>query len=207
MDFPGRIFITGTDTSVGKTVVSAILTAGLQAAYWKPVQSGLEEDTDTTLVQRHTGLPGSHFFPEAYRLTRPLSPHLSSRMDGVHIRLDGIMLPDYKQKHLVIEGAGGVMVPLNDKHLMIDLIRNLESSVILVTRSGLGTINHTLLTLEKLQRMSIPVFGVVMNGKKNPGNKQAIEKYGNATVIAEIEPFDHQSPAQNKHLFGQLFNT
>lgn len=189
MDLPSRFFVTGTDTGVGKTVVSAILAAGRKAAYWKPVQSGLEEPTDTGWVRRVTGLPDHLFIPETYRLNRPLSPHVSAALDGVTISLAAFELPDPDTfPRLVVEGAGGVMVPLNGTHLMTDLMRHLNLPVLLVARSGLGTINHTLLSLEKLVRSGLDVFGVVLNGPKNQLNKQAIETYGRIRVLAEVEP-------------------
>ncbi|MBM3131857.1 MAG: dethiobiotin synthase [Chloroflexi bacterium] len=167
IEFPRRLFITGTDTGIGKTVVSAILMAGLDGTYWKPVQSGTEEGSDTEWVRRATGLPMSHFLPETYGLKRPLSPHASAAMEGVRIELDAFRVPETKG-HLIVEGAGGIMVPLNDRHLMVDLMKRLGFPVLLVARRTLGTINHGLLSLEQLRRHGIEVFGVVMNG---PGDQ------------------------------------
>lgn len=187
--FPPAFMVTGTDTDVGKTVVSALLTLGLRAAYWKPVQSGLEPYTDTQRVQQLTGLDGSHFLPERFRLRSPLSPHESARRDGVEIWLEDFVLPtNHGKPHLIVEGAGGVLVPLNERDLLVDLIRYLHLPVVLVARSTLGTINHTLLSLEALRSRHIPIFGVILNGPKNPDNRQAIEDYGQVRVLAEIEP-------------------
>lgn len=186
--FPPRMFITGTDTGIGKTVISAILMAGLRGIYWKPIQSGLDEMTDTEWVRDKTGLTGNHFYPETYRFRLPLSPHASAAHDGVKIDLKLFTMPEIgESKHLVIEGAGGVMVPLNERHLMTDLIKKLNSPVLLVSPSSLGTINHTLLSLEQLRREGLEVVGVVMNGPKNSINRKAVEHYGRINVLAEIE--------------------
>ncbi len=188
-EWPRNLFITGTDTAVGKTLVSAVLLSGWGADYWKPVQSGLEETTDTEWLRRETGLPGDHFHPETYRLTRPLSPHAAAELDNVRIRLDRFRLPTVPPgRRLIVEGAGGILAPLNETHFMIDLMKQLALPILLVARSTLGTINHTLLSLEHLRRHGLEVLGVVMNGPKNTINKKAIESYGRTTVLAEIEP-------------------
>jgi dethiobiotin synthetase len=202
MKLPDAFFVTGTDTNVGKTVVSAILTAGLRAHYWKPVQSGVIEGTDSNCVAGLTGLPASHFLPETYMLKEPLSPHEAARIDGVSISLTNFKLPERKLRPLVVEGAGGVMVPLNDQHLMLDLIKHLALPVVLVARSSLGTINHTLLSLHVLRARSIPVLGVVMNGDRNPANRRAIELYGQTRVLAEIP----RLPILNQQSIAQSFS-
>ena len=144
--------------------------AGLDGFYWKPIQSGLDEITDTEWVREHTGLPDDHFFSETYRLTLPLSPHASALHDGVRIDLDYFHVPEIPALgHLIIEGAGGVMAPLNETHLMTALIKRLGAPVLLIARSSLGTINHTLLSLEQLRREGIDVMGVVINGPEEPG--------------------------------------
>jgi len=205
--FPHRIFITGTDTGVGKTVVSAILTAGLDGFYWKPIQSGLDEITDTEWVRENTGLPDDHFFSETYRFALPLSPHASARHDGTRIDLEAFKAPEIpKSGNLIIEGAGGLMVPLNETHLMTDLIKRLEAQVLLVARSSLGTINHTLLSLEQLRRQGIDVIGVVINGPINRENREAIEHYGRIRVLAEIEPIEYIDPQNLKILFLHHFS-
>jgi dethiobiotin synthetase len=186
LKFPNRILITGTDTDVGKTVVSAILMAGLNAVYWKPVQSGLDEITDTQWMKDKTGLPDTHFCPETYRLKLPLSPHAAAAHDGIKIDLDAFKIPETSDT-LIIEGAGGIMVPLNEHYFMKDLMKTIDAPIILVSRSSLGTINHTLLSLEYLKAQGLKVMGVVMNGQINSGNKDAIEHYGNIKVLAQIE--------------------
>lgn len=190
MGLPEQIFVSGTDTGIGKTLVSAALTLGMGGVYWKPVQSGLKGETDTQYVRRVTGLSDEHIRPEAYRLEEPLSPHAAAEIDGVRIEMDRLGLPDGEGGPLVVEGAGGLLVPLNGQHMIIDLAARLELPVLLVARSELGTLNHTFLSLEVLRRRKIPVAGVVMNGPENPGNRRAIESYGKVEVLAEIEPLE-----------------
>jgi dethiobiotin synthetase len=206
--FPKCLFIAGTDTGVGKTVVSAMLTAGLKGFYWKPVQSGLNEMTDTSWVMEKTGLAKENFIPETYRLTLPLSPHAAALMDGVRIDPDSFHMPEISQSaNLIIEGAGGVMVPLNEEYLMTDLMKKLAAPILLVTRSSLGTINHTLLTLEKLRRERLEVLGVIINGPRNRSNRDAIEHYGCVRVLAEIDPIPDINSQSLIDLFDFYFNT
>ncbi len=205
--FPPAFFVSGTDTHVGKTVVSALLTLGLGAAYWKPIQSGLADGGDRLTVQQLTGLDQSHFLPERYRLTQPLSPHAAAALDGVEIQLTDFCLPqDHHKPHLVVEGAGGLLVPLNGQHYVLDLIRWLDLPVLLVCRSTLGTINHTLLSLQALRQAQVPILGVVLNGPRNPGNRQAIETYGQVPVLAEVEPLTELTPSSLQAAFQQSFS-
>ncbi|MGD9160490.1 MAG: dethiobiotin synthase [Desulfobacteraceae bacterium] len=206
MIFPASLFITGTDTGIGKSLVSAMLLAGLKGKYWKPVQSGLEEITDTEWVKEKTGLDGTHFFPETYRLKQPLSPHASAEADGVRIELDNFKVPQTGDgETLIIEGAGGILVPLNEKELMIDLIKKFNTPALIVARSGLGTINHTLLSIYQLRSEGIDIFGVVMNGPRNSSNRNAIEHFGNAKVIAEIEEITDINPESLINSFRKYF--
>ncbi|MEX2456265.1 MAG: ATP-dependent dethiobiotin synthetase BioD, partial [Balneolaceae bacterium] len=115
MKFPNELFISGTDTDIGKTVISSMLVAGLNAGYWKPIQAGRDPITDREFVEKVTDLPESHFYKEAYDLTEPMSPHAAAKIDGVEIKLDEFNLPNYSQKHLIVEGAGGLIVPLNER--------------------------------------------------------------------------------------------
>ncbi|MCD6586446.1 MAG: dethiobiotin synthase [Desulfobacteraceae bacterium] len=187
-EFPERFFITGTDTDIGKTVVSAILMAGLNAAYWKPIQSGQDGMTDTDWMRSVTGFSDESFIPETYLLSQPLSPHASAEYDRRRIELSAFNLPDNeKYPRLIVEGAGGVMVPLNKNQLMIDLMKYLDLPVLLVARSAIGTINHTLLSIDVLRRKGLEVLGVVMNGLKNQINKEAIESFGRVHVIAQVD--------------------
>lgn len=183
-------------------MVSAALCLGLDAAYWKPVQSGVEPETDTECVRRLTGLSTEHFFGETYKLSEPMSPHASAAIDGVTIDLDRFQLPSVSQSHLIVEGAGGLLVPLNDKHLMIDLIEQLALPVVVVARSGLGTLNHTLLTVGQLRERGLHVVGVVMNGEPHASNRAAIEHYGQVRVIAEIPPLGELTKASINTAFS-----
>jgi dethiobiotin synthetase/malonyl-CoA O-methyltransferase len=184
-----RLFVTGTDTNVGKTVVSAWLSYHLKTDYWKPIQTGCEEDLDSQTIAKLANLQKSQIHPEAYRLKAPLSPHAAASLENISISLNRISLPQTK-KPLIIEGAGGILVPLNESDLIIDLIHQLQTPVIIVARSRLGTINHTCLTLEALRNRNITVLGVILNGPLNPSNKTAIEKYGKIKVLAELETFN-----------------
>lgn len=205
MILPEKFFITGTDTGIGKTFVSAVITAGRKGYYWKPIQSGLDDTTDTEWVKSVTGLPDSHFLKEAYRLNSPLSPHISAELDGISIDLDMINLPDNKE-FLVIEGAGGVMVPLNADFFMLDLMRKFCMPVLVVARSGLGTINHTLLTLNMLKRSGLEIIGVVMNGHINNKNRETIERMGQVRVVAEIEPVSVINRSVLIEIYERYFN-
>lgn len=204
-EWPKNIFVSGTDTGIGKTVVSAILTAGLEASYWKPVQAGLEEETDTEFIRRVTDLPKSRIIPEKWRLNTPMSPHAAAEIDQVTIQLDDFELPDVKSDHLVVEGAGGLLVPLNDKHMIIDLIEYLDIPVLLVARSKLGTLNHTFLSLEALRNRGIPIVGVVLNGPRHESNRRAIEQFGEVKILAELEFIDDLNSETVKKIFQDRF--
>jgi malonyl-CoA O-methyltransferase len=199
------VFVTGTDTGVGKTVVSACLVRAWQASYWKPVQSGTEDgDDDTATVIRLAGLTPDRHAPPAYALRAPLSPHAAAALENIAIDFEQLTAPPTLPAPLVVEGAGGVMVPLDDRLMMIDLMAQLALPVVLVARSGLGTINHTLLTLLALRFRGIAIAGVVLNGLPNPGNRAAIEFYGAARVIAELPPVDPLDPAAVARLAALL---
>lgn len=199
---PRRLFVTGTNTEIGKSLVSAMLMAGLRGKYWKPIQSGLEEMTDTEWIREKTGLPETHFHPETYRLRRAMSPHASAARENIRIELEAFRVPETDpSEHLIVEGAGGIMVPLNERHFMLDLMKQIAFPVLLVASSELGTINHVLLSLEQLRRNEVEIFGVVMNGPRHPSNREAIEHYGKAKVIAEINPL----PAINAETLAEGF--
>lgn len=182
---PRQFVVVGTDTGIGKTVVAAMLMAGLKASYWKPVQSGLTGMTDTQAVQQLSGLAAEFFWPEAYRLHTPISPHASAAIDG--LRIDPARLsPPRVSGRLIIEGAGGLMVPINDQTLLLDVIQGWGLPVLLVARCRLGTINHTLLSLAVLRAHGIQVLGVVMNGGSDAVSRRAIEDFGQVRVLAEV---------------------
>lgn len=168
-----QYFVTGIDTEVGKTVVSAVLVKALQADYWKPVQSGDLDLTDTDKVKTWAAMDDARMHTEAYRLSQPMSPHASAEADGVQISLDQFVLPD-TDKALIVEGAGGLMVPLNEEECIIDLIAHLGLPVVLVSRNYLGSINHTLLSVAALRQRQIPIAGLVFNGKPVPSTESVI---------------------------------
>lgn len=178
-------FVTGTDTEVGKTLVSAWLLTQLDGAYWKPIQAGTVPTTDSATVQQLAELPVSRVLPEAYLLPEPMAPHESARRANIALDMEKIKLPPHDGL-VVVEGAGGLMVPIVDGTYMIDLADALDLPIILVARSTLGTINHTLLSLEAIRRRGLPLAGVVISGPETPHNRAAIERFGKVEVIAEI---------------------
>lgn len=184
------IFVTGIGTSIGKTVVSAIVAEALGADYWKPVQSGLDGPTDTETVRSLVSNPACRFWEEAYSLQTPASPHLSSRIDNVRITLDGIMETFRRQRDpvrsVVVEGAGGLLVPLNEKDFFTDLIPLLGARVIVVSNQYLGNINHSLLTAEVLSIRKLPVLGWIFDGTYHV-NEEDIVRWSGLHKIAHIE--------------------
>ncbi len=182
-----RYFITGTDTGVGKTVLSALLCSALDACYWKPIQTGTDEGTDSRTVAELAGLPEARIIPEVYRFRQPVSPHLAARWAGERISLKNIVMPEVAPgAALIVEGAGGVLVPVNEQEFMVDVMRELKLPVLLAARSSLGTINHTLLSFAALGRAGVEVAGVVLIGDMNAHNREAIEEYGRVLVVGEI---------------------
>jgi dethiobiotin synthase len=180
-------FVTGTDTNVGKTVLSALLVAALDAVYWKPVQTGASEGTDRESVRVWADATEDRLPLERFRFYPPLSPHLASREGGIQIALDDFQLPAAPAgRKWIVEGAGGVMVPLNERDLMRDLMLRMGFPIIVAARTSLGTINHTLLTLAALRELQLPICGVALVGKENIENRRAIEQYGNVRVIGYI---------------------
>jgi dethiobiotin synthetase len=180
-------FVTGTDTNVGKTVLSALLVAALDAVYWKPVQTGASEGTDRESVRLWAEATEDQLPLERYRFDPPVSPHLASREAGVRIALEAFELPAAPVgRRWIVEGAGGVMVPLNEHDMMRDLMQAIGFPIIVAARTELGTINHTLLTLAALREASLPLCGVALIGNENFENRRAIERYGNARVVGHI---------------------
>jgi dethiobiotin synthetase len=183
-------FITGTDTGIGKTALAALLVAALDANYWKPIQTGSIEGTDRDTVRRLAEVREERLAREAYCFEPPVSPHLAARQAGVRIRLDALAWPPASAKERertwIVEGAGGVLVPINESETMIDLIRRIALPVVVASRSTLGTINHTLLTLGALRAAGLEVRGVVFIGDAHEENRRAIEHYGNTRVLGRI---------------------
>ena len=188
------IFVTGIGTDIGKTVVAAILTEALQADYWKPVQSGSIDLTDSQRVKSLVSNKKTVFHPEAYLLEAPLSPHAAAALEGKNIILENIGLPQTANR-LVVEGAGGLFVPLNDRHLIVDLIGYLQLPVVVVSANYLGSINHTLLTLEALRSRGIPVAGLIFNGPPNPASEDYILQYSGVPKLLSVLPEETLNPA------------
>ena len=189
-----RLIVCGTDTDVGKTVVSALLVQGLGARYWKPVQSGLDDGGDRGRLQQLLQLPAERLLPEAYRFEAPVSPHWAAERQGLRIEPERLVLPA-GDGALVVETAGGLLVPLRRDWLQIEQIAVWGLPVLLVARSGLGTLNHTLLSLEALHRRSIPVLGLVLNGPPHPDNPRSLASLGGVPVLAELPPLEPLSAA------------
>jgi dethiobiotin synthase len=197
------LFVTGTDTNVGKTAVAAALLhryrAQVSLRYWKPIQTGIEHDDDTAEVRRLTGCGPGDVLSSGVRLPNPVSPHLAARLNGRTIELPRLVqsiLAERGRARWIVEGAGGALVPINDSQLMADLIVQLGLPVVVAARSVLGTINHTLLTLEALRGRSLDVAGVVMVGPREPEHRLAIERYGRVAVLGEMPRFDALSREQ-----------
>ncbi|WP_291425487.1 dethiobiotin synthase [Deinococcus sp.] len=189
MSSPSALFVTGTDTGVGKTLVSALLCRALNASYWKPLQTGaVDGDDDTRVVAELAGLTGRTFAP-ARVYQEPASPEWAATLERTRVSVAEVMAcRPQVDGPLVVEGAGGVLVALNERETMRDLMAALGLPVVVVARSGLGTVNHTLLTLEALRRRELPVSGVVLSGPLAPHNRAAIERHGAVRVLAEVPP-------------------
>jgi len=187
------IVVTGTDTGIGKTVFSAGLTAFLDGFYWKPVQAGLDGETDSQSVRRLSGLPAERILPEVWRLWTPASPHLAARLDGAQID-PAALIPPPVSRPLVIEGAGGLMVPLTRTTLFLDVFARWQLPVVLCARTGLGTLNHTLLSLEALRRRHIPVLGVALIGDEHAENARVIADMGAVHILGRLPRLDPLTP-------------
>jgi dethiobiotin synthetase len=184
--------VSGTDTGIGKTTVAAMLLLALDALYWKPLQSGTQDGTDRERVQALTHLPTDRLLPERYVLSQPLSPHRAAELDGVAIDPKTLAVPAV-ERTLIIEGAGGLMVPITRHLLQIDLFADWNLPVILCARTALGTINHTLLSIEALQSRYVPLHGIVFVGDDNPDNIRTIAEISGARVLGRLprlEPLD-----------------
>jgi len=204
---PNRFFITGTDTNMGKTLVSALLCAALDAIYWKPIQTGTREGTDRGTVMRLAGLSRDRTIPEAYRFAPPVSPHLAARRAGMRIELKNIRMPRLAAREkLIVEGAGGALVPINDSQLMTHLMKHLRLPVLLVSRTSLGTINHTLLSIAALRAARLDLRGVIMSGAPNLENRRAIEHYGNVQVIGTLPLMKKMNRATLVQAFRKYFD-
>jgi dethiobiotin synthetase len=200
-------FVTGTDTNVGKTVLSALLVAALDAFYWKPIQTGAVEGTDRESVRTWADVSEERLPPENYRLDAPVSPHLAAHMAGIEILLPGIALPSAPSNATwIVEGAGGVMVPINQRELMRDVMLRIGFPVLIAARTALGTINHTLLTVSALRSAQVPVCGVVMIGDESSENRRAIEHYGDVRVVGHIPMLAKINRATLLQVYEKQFN-
>jgi dethiobiotin synthetase len=191
-----KLFITGIGTDVGKTITSAIITQSLEADYWKPVQAGDLDNSDSHKIQRYISNDKTVIHANSYKLNTPASPHLAAEIDGITIDLTKIIEPK-TNNHLVIEGAGGILVPLNNTDSIIDLIQP-DYKVILVSRHYLGSINHTLLTFEILKSRKIEVAGIIFSGDEDKASESLILSKTNAKCIGRIdnEPYFDQNVIQ-----------
>lgn len=206
------LIVTGTNTGVGKTLVSAALMSFLDWIYWKPVQSGTADgDDDTASVQQWAELPAERVLAPRYSLAAPLSPDQAARREGIQLHPDDFALPQLTPQNtrpLLIEGAGGVLVPLNENTLLIDLFvrwqQTLQRPVLVVASSALGTINHTLLTLEALQRRDLAIVGVILNGEPRPENAEAITRHSGVPVLAQLPQLERVDTTTVKQLGKHL---
>jgi len=191
MDTPSRIIVAGTDTNVGKTIVSSLLVNKLNAHYWKPVQCGdLDTGGDSATIKKLSGIKANQIIPEAYRLKMPASPNQAAAAEGITIDKKNLKLPNHKGA-LVVELAGGLMVPLRDDWLQIDQVKVWNLPVVLVARSGLGTLNHTLLSIEALENRNIKVATLILNGEKHEENYNTLATMVKSSIsikVLEIQP-------------------
>lgn len=193
---PKQFIIAGIGTEIGKTVCSAIVTKAFQADYWKPVQAGNVTDGDAYWVQQW--VPGTHVFPSTYALSQPLSPHTAAELDGVSIEIGAFSLPE-TSNNLIVELAGGIMVPLNNEQTNLDLIEHLGLPVILVSKNYLGSINHTLLTYEILKSRNTTIAGIIFNGPTNPSGEAFILNHTGLPVLLRVK----EESEINSHIINQ----
>lgn len=202
---PPRIVVTGTDTGIGKTVFSAGLADWLGASYWKPVQAGLDEETDSETVARLGQLDGDRILAEAFRLKLPASPHHAAASEGVSIDIEALE-PPATGRPLVIEGAGGVLVPLTPTATFADVFARWQFPVVLCARTALGTINHTLLSLEALRQRAVPVLGVAFIGDAEPETERVIAGMGDVRVLGRLPRLEPLTGATLRQSFRQCFS-
>ncbi|MEN2746640.1 dethiobiotin synthase [Sphingomonas sp. T9W2] len=199
------IVVTGTDTDVGKTVFAAALTGALGACYWKPVQAGTDDGTDRQRVARLAGIAPERILPEAYALATPCSPHRAAEIDGVMIDLDRLVLPQVEGR-LVVEGAGGVLVPIVGQTTFGDLFARWQRPVVLVARTALGTINHSLLSIEALRARGVPLLGVAFIGDSVPDSEDTIVRLGNTRRLGRLPRLETLDPATLAEAFATHFD-
>lgn len=188
-----RYFITGIGTEVGKTLIATIITEALEADYWKPIQAGDLVFSDTDKVKALVLNKTSVFHPNSYALNTPMSPHASAAIDGVDIKIAKIKTPPFKNKNIVVEGAGGLLVPINDSETIIDLIEP-NDKIILVSKHYLGSINHTLLSVETLKNRGFKNIGILFNGDEHPTTETIIKKMTEVKILGRIGELSTLSP-------------
>lgn len=198
------LIVTGTDTGVGKTVFASALAGALEASYWKPIQCGLADGGDKECVQTLARLTPNRILPEAYRLRMPASPHRAAEAEGIEISLSKLALPKVDGP-LVVEGAGGLMVPINRQALMIDLFASWRLPVVLVARTALGTINHSLLSIEALNGRNIPILGIAFVGEEIADTERTIAEMGNVRRLGRLPLLDTLTPARLADAFAAHF--
>ena len=196
-------FIAGIGTNVGKTVIAAVLTEALHADYWKPIQSGVSEGKDSDFVRSLISNSKTKIHPETYLLTEPLSPHFAAKLDGVNIELEKIKLP-VSENHLIIEGAGGILVPINQSQYVIDIAKKLDCELILVISNYLGCINHSLLTIDYLVKNNYRIKALVFNGEFDKEVKEAIVNYAPRIKIIDIPTLENLSKPGVKEISGKI---
>jgi dethiobiotin synthetase len=196
--------IAGTDTGVGKTVLAAMMTLAFDADYWKPVQAGTIEETDSEAVERMTGLSPDRIHPERYRLREPMSPDQAAAIEGMELDIERFD-PPATSRPLIIECAGGLLVPLNRSALQIDLLSRWRAPVLLAARSTLGTLNHTLLSLEALCARPIPVAGIVLIGPDHPENIESLRRWSPVPIVGSIPPLDSLNGTTLLEVYRQRF--
>lgn len=199
------IVVTGTDTGIGKTVFSAALVGALDGCYWKPVQSGLEDETDSEIVRRLSGLAAGRILPERYRLNTPASPHLAAAIDGVTIDPRQLQLPEVSRP-LIVEGAGGLLVPLTRELTYIDMFARWRAPVVLCARTTLGTINHTLLSIEAIRTRGIALLGVAFIGDENADSERIIVELGRTRRLGRLPLLSSLTPETLRTAFAAGFN-
>ena len=200
-----QFVITGTDTDIGKSVFAAALTAALGASYWKPVQAGLANGTDSETIARLGGIDPARILPERYRLKIPASPHFSAAQEGIVIGLDDLDIPQVDGM-LIIEGAGGALVPINPELLFADLFAHWALPVIIVASTSLGTINHSLLTIEALRSRGVPIHGIAFIGDENVDSEQTICRIGAVPHLGRLPIIDELTPASLRDAFAAHFD-
>ena len=201
-----RIVVAGTDTEIGKTVFSAGLAALLGANYWKPIQAGLEGETDSQLVATLGGLSADRIVPERYSLKTPASPHQAAAIDGVGIEMDSLDVPDTGDRPLVIEGSGGLLVPLDDTTLYIDVFARWRLPVVLCARTALGTINHSLLSIEALRHRDLDIIGIAFIGDGNAESERIICEIGRVRRLGRLPRLSPLTASTLRAAFEASFN-